>query len=85
MIQSETLELVKVLSNPDASGATLVLETDIQNIQVEKVEKFLSIESVIGQVYKVSLDGQQQNYDLTNKIKIECSPYIGNFNYTESE
>lgn len=85
MIRSDTYEIVKVISDVDASGATLVLETDIQNIQVEKVEKFLSIESVIGQVYKVSLDGQRQNYDLTNKIKIECSPYIGNFNYTESE
>lgn len=81
MIQSETLELVKVLSNPDASGAVLILETDVQNIQVEKNDKILSIENITGQVYKISLTGQKESYDITNKIRIECTPYQDEHDY----
>ena len=84
MIQSETLELVKVLSNPDASGAILILETDIQNIQVEKNSKTLSVENIFGKVYKVSVDGQKEPYDLTEKIKLECTPYQEQYDYINS-
>ena len=85
MIQSETLELVKVLSNPDASGAVLILETDVQNIEVEKNDKILSIENITGQVYKISLAGQKESYDITNKIKVECTPYQNEYNYTNGD
>ena len=85
MIQSETLELVKVISNPDASGAVLILETDVQNIQVEKNDKILSVENITGQVYKISLAGQKESYDITNKIKIECTPYQNEYNYTSGD
>lgn len=85
MIQSETLELVKVLSNPDASGAVLILETDVQNIQVEKNDKILSIENITGQVYKISLAGQKESYDITNKIRIECTPYQNEYDYTSGD
>ena len=85
MIQSDTFELVKVISNPDASGAILILETDIQNIQVEKTSKNLSIENFIGSVYKVSINGQKESYDLTNKIFIKCCPYNVEYDYINSE
>lgn len=84
MIQSETFELVKILSNPDASGAILLLEIDAQNIQVEKVDKFLSIDAVEGKIYKVSLNGQKELYNLTNKITIECAPRSEGVDYTNS-
>lgn len=84
MIQSETLELVKVLSNPDTSGAILLLEIDAQNIQVEKVDKYLSINTIEGKVYKVSLSGQKELYNLTNKIAIECAPRSEGADYTNS-
>lgn len=84
MIQSETFELVKVLSNPDASGAILLLEIDVQNIQVEKVDKYLSTNTIEGKVYKVSLSGQKDLYNLTNKMAIECAPRSENIEYTDS-
>lgn len=84
MIQSETFELVKVLSNPDASGAILLLEIDVQNIQVEKVDKYLSTNTIEGKVYKVSLSGQKDLYNLTNRMAIECAPRSENIEYTDS-
>ena len=84
MIQSETFELVKVLSNPDASGAILLLEIDVQNIQVEKVDKFLSVNTIEGKVYKVSLNGQKDLYNLANKMTVECAPHSENIDYTNS-